>query len=371
MTSGREVAFEAAREPAFPRGESAFSALFDANSDALFVHDTSGRILLVNAQMCAMFECSPVQARTLSVGELSANTPPYTQAEATTHVARALRDGSDIFEWQSRRLLHGEIFWSEVALRSFGLEGEQYVIACVRDITGRKRMEEALRASEERFAAIFHHQSNLLAFTEPAQGRILDVNDTWLRATGMTREHALGKTGHELGLWADERDREMILAGIEKQGRVRDHEALLRLDGRIVPTLISVENVALRGEHFLVWEIRDISQQKLTEAERERLRGQLVQAQKMEAVGRLAGGIAHDFNNLLTVIIGYAELLLRTRRATTPERRRLSRRFSKRRERAAALTQQLLAFSRKQVLQPRVLDLNEVVADGRADAAPR
>jgi two-component system, cell cycle sensor histidine kinase and response regulator CckA len=97
-------------------------------------------------------------------------------------------------------------------------------------------------------------------------------------------------------------------------------------------------------------------------SERKRLEGQLLQAQKMEAVGRLAGGVAHDFNNLLGVITGYSELLLKSLGRAHPGSKRVEE-IQKAAERGAGLTRQLLAFSRQQVLQPRVLDLNEVVAD--------
>ncbi len=102
---------------------------------------------------------------------------------------------------------------------------------------------------------------------------------------------------------------------------------------------------------------------------RSQLEGQLRQAQKMEAVGRLAGGVAHDFNNMLTGILGQSELLLRKLTADAPERRRVGE-IVKAGERAATLTRQLLAFSRKQILQPRVLDLNSVVSDAQ-DALAR
>ena len=97
----------------------------------------------------------------------------------------------------------------------------------------------------------------------------------------------------------------------------------------------------------------------------EKLEGQLRQSQKMEAIGQLAGGVAHDFNNLLGVIIGYSELLLRDAVKGSPAARRMTE-IRTAADRAAALTKQLLAFSRRQVLQPRVLDLNAVVAEAEA-----
>ena len=99
--------------------------------------------------------------------------------------------------------------------------------------------------------------------------------------------------------------------------------------------------------------------------ERKRLERRLADAEKMEAIGRLAGGVAHDFNNLLTVIAGYAEILRAARRAA-----RSSTEIVRAASQAAALTRQLLAFSRRQVLHPQVLDLNEIVARHGDDAAP-
>jgi two-component system cell cycle sensor histidine kinase/response regulator CckA len=222
-------------------------------------------------------------------------------------------------------------------------------------------LARALHSSEERFAKIFHRISSMLAFTEPDRGRIVDVNDAWVRATGYTREFAIGRTGSELGLWADPQDREHILRELQRVGRVLDYEAQLKLGEHLLPVLLSVEFVPLSGGSYILWEIRDESARKRAESEREKLRAQLFQSQKMESIGSLAGGVAHDFNNLLTVINGCSFLLMRSL-DKADKQWALAADIQQAGERAAGLTQQLLAFSRKQVMKPRALDLNALVS---------
>ena len=132
----------------------------------------------------------------------------------------------------------------------------------------------------------------------------------------------------------------------------------VRKDGSLIYVEITAGRITFEGRNAALVLAHDVT-------ERLRLEQRLADAEKMEAIGRLAGGVAHDFNNLLTVIAGYAEILERARR-----RRGGGARSRARPRQAAALTHQLLAFSRRQVLHPRVLDLNEIVAGHGDDAAP-
>jgi PAS domain S-box-containing protein len=332
----------------------AYRELFDATSDAHLVHDPEGRIVLVNAQTCELFGYTREQALTLTMGDLSSRLPPFTRERALEHVARALAEGECSFEWLGRRSAGGT-FWTEVTLRRLVLDGKPFVLASVRDIDARKHMEAALRASEERFGTIFNATSTMLAFTERQHGRIVDVNDAWVAARRCRREDVIGKNGLELGLWADVADRTRIMEALERNGRVREVEADLLMGGRTLPVRISAEHIDIHGERFILWELTDLSERKRAEREEELLRNQLLQAQKMESIGQLAGGIAHDFNNILSVILGFGDLV-QSRLAAGSTEASFVGEMVRAGERASELTKQLLAFSRKQVMQPRVVD---------------
>jgi two-component system cell cycle sensor histidine kinase/response regulator CckA len=333
---------------------STYRELFNATSDALFVHDIDGRIVQVNTRACVMFGYPREQLLGLTVESLSSNEPPYTQDHAVEQITRAMLDGESVFEWHCRQK-SGELFWAEIALRRFELDVGPHVMASIRDIEPRKRMEAALRESEQRFETIFNATSTMLAFTERVQGRIIDVNNAWLQTMGMRREQAIGMTGKDLGLWANPGDRERVLAQLAVCGRVREIEVDLVMGGRTFPAVLSVQHVDRNGDSYILWEVGDLTERKRAEAEQEQLRSQLLQVQKMESIGRLAGGIAHDFNNILSAILGFGDLALEMLAKGSTEHDYVAE-MVRAGERAGELTKQLLAFSRKQVLQPRIID---------------
>jgi PAS domain S-box-containing protein len=231
------------------------------------------------------------------------------------------------------------------------------------DITERKRAEEALRESQEMFQKAFHASPDTMVLHTLSAGRHMDVNESFLRLVGYRREELVGRTAMDLGLWWDLAQGNEYLRVLREQGRVRDLEICVRTkSGEARTLLLSAEVIEIAGQDCVVAIGKDISHRKLAEQERLHLEEQLRQAQKMEAVGRLAGGVAHDFNNILMVINGYVQLVLRRLSPRHPLRQNLNE-IRKAGERAASLTGQLLAFSRRQFLVPRILDLNKVVAD--------
>ena len=229
------------------------------------------------------------------------------------------------------------------------------------DVTERKFVEVALQASEarlrvseEKFSKAFRASPDAIVISSLADGRLLEVNDIFLQLSGFTREEAIGRTSLELGLWLNPKEREQMVALVKRDGEVRDLEIRFIMKSSQVRTILtSAHTIELNGTPCLIAIMRDITERKLLE-------GQLREAQKMEAVGRLAGGVAHDFNNLLVGMLGYSDLLLKKLPEGTASHRMASE-INAAANRARDLTSRLLAMSRRQVLQPRVLDFNALV----------
>ena len=231
-----------------------------------------------------------------------------------------------------------------------------------KDITDRKLAEEALRESEARFRTL-SEMSPIAIYETDAYGNCLYVNRMWRKFSGLSLEEALGE-GWKRGLHPD--DRERIFALWYKHAKDRDpwsFEYRFQATGEEVTWVYGTASAQWDKDNKITGYIGtnvDITARKHAEAERDRMEAQLLQAQKMEAVGRLAGGVAHDFNNILTVINGRAEIALMSLEPNDPHCEAFEE-IHQSGERAANLTRQLLAFARKQTVAPRVLDLNETV----------
>ncbi len=240
-------------------------AVLDATMDALLVHDSNGRIVHVNRCACAMYGYDRHAFPSLTPEDLCEGVPPYSAADSARHAQNALRDGIDEFLWHSRRKT-GELFWSEVSLRRHSEGDTSFVIAIVRDITARKRIEDALRESEETLSKIFHGSSNAIVLTELNSGCIVDVNKTWIAATGVPREQALGKTTLDLGLWADPGENEACQRELRERGHARQREVILSMPQGPQPTLVSAETLTLSRGTCALWELHDVSALRRSEA---------------------------------------------------------------------------------------------------------
>lgn len=222
------------------------------------------------------------------------------------------------------------------------------------EILERQRTEETLRASEERYRNLFD-SANDMVYTHDLQGRFTSINRAAERITGYTREEALRMNISDIIVPEHlELARQMIVRKLGGEGSTTYEIAIRNRDGRRLLVEVSSHLMFEDGKPVGVLGIaREIT-------ERKRLEEQLRQSQRIEAIGRLAGGIAHDFNNLLTIIGAYSHMLLMDLPSQHPVRS-YAEEILAAAERASALTDRLLAFSRRQVVQPVLVDLNEVV----------
>ncbi|HUK92063.1 MAG TPA: PAS domain S-box protein [Blastocatellia bacterium] len=224
------------------------------------------------------------------------------------------------------------------------------------DITERKKAEESLRKSEEEHRLFFELDVAGNYISTP-EGAVTNCNPAFVRMFGFDSVEEAVKDG-AASLYPSPEARQAFVDLVKRQERLEYFEKeLRRKDGSVIHV---IENVI--GSFNEDGSLAEIRGYLMDDTERRKVEQQFRQSQKLEAIGQLAGGIAHDFNNLMTIILGYSQLLLRRLAKSDPNYVEALE-IRKAGARAAALTGQLLAFSRKQILQPRVINLNEVVAD--------
>ncbi|HVR71243.1 MAG TPA: PAS domain S-box protein, partial [Vicinamibacteria bacterium] len=211
-----------------------------------------------------------------------------------------------------------------------------------------REAERAARESEQRYRALFESNPFPMLVYDPQTLAILAANGAAVERYGYTRQEFLGMTVRDLRVPADLQALQEQVEKLGKGGEPEPHTSRHRTkDGSLLEVEVTGRGVELGGRRVRLVTVHDVTERRLLEE-------QVRQAQKMDAVGRLAGGVAHDFNNVLNVILGYTELTLRTMEDGDRRRRNLLE-IRKAADHAASLTRQLLAFGCGQVLQPRVL----------------
>lgn len=223
-------------------------------------------------------------------------------------------------------------------------------------------LRQALRVSaaekraaemQQRYRILFEHSAYGVMIVDPQDQRIVEVNSAVLQTLGYSREELAHKRVWELETDSTPEQIQEHMALNTRRDRDEFETRMQTKNGEMRDMLISVRPLHLPGKIYLHGILQDIT-------ERNRMKEQLLQSQKMEAIGRLAGGIAHDFNNLLAIISGYAESL--TRRLADENLRSHASEIQNAAERGGALTRQLLAFGRRQVVRPEIVNLNTCVA---------
>jgi two-component system, cell cycle sensor histidine kinase and response regulator CckA len=264
------------------------------------------------------------------------------------------------------RLVHYAI---QLSLAPGAKESWSKVLISVSEITERKRAEEALRAAEAKYRTLVEQLPLVTYAFDLKSGAVLYVSPQIEELVGYPAARWAGGEQSWYSLLHPD-DREGVFAATEiahAGGKAFSGEyRLVARDGRVVwvrdeATIVQdEEGRPLFAQGFLL----DVSDRHKAQEEHDRLESELRQAHRLEAIGRLAGGIAHDFNNLLAVINGFAKLLLRELEVDGPQRQKAEH-IARAGERATVLTKQLLAFSRRQLLTPQIVNLNDVIADIR------
>jgi PAS domain S-box-containing protein len=324
------------------RSRESFANIVEKNADGIIVCNHDGTVRFANASAAALL------GRRRE--EMAGSRLPFSLEKGRVNELRLDRpDG-------------GTPIVLEISVMKTDWEGDTACLASLRDITDSVRIREALLRSESKLRRLV--DSNIVGvFVADAQGVIREANDAVLNILGYERADLdAGKIN-----WLDLTPPEFMhviekaVEEMEATGASKAYEkTCIRKDGRLTWTIVA--GVDLGKDEGIIAFMLDIDMRKTAEEALRRNEEQMRQSQKMEAVGRLAGGVAHDFNNLLTAINGYSDILLDSMDAGDPNRPAIEE-IKKAGEKAAALTKQMLAFSRKQVVVPKVLDANSVVAD--------
>ncbi|HEU4748483.1 MAG TPA: PAS domain S-box protein [Gemmatimonadaceae bacterium] len=365
LTLAIDVTDRTRAEEALRQSEQRTRLILDTALDAVVAMDGGGRISDWNTQAERMFGWSRAEA----IGRRMADTiiPPGFREAHEKGLARFLHTGEGPVLNKRIEIValnrDGTEFPVELAISPAKLGSEWTFSAFIRDLTEQKKAAAALRAGEQRYRDLFEHIPIGLYSSTP-DGRLIDANPEMAAMLGYpSREALLAIPATEL--YVDPEDRLRWKAQMNERGFVRDFDARLRrADGAVIWGRDTTRAGRDASGEVVLYEgvLKDITDRVETERRLQASEAQLRQALKMEAVGQLAGGIAHDFNNLLTVIMSYGSMLV-DRIPPGDSNREDVQEIMAAADRAAGLTRQLLAFSRKQVMQPRVMSINTVVVN--------
>jgi len=329
-----------------------FRELFENSPDAIFVEDLRGKVLDVNRGACTLH--GMLREQLIGCNAIESLVPAPRRPVAKAEFQK-FADGQ--LTWVESESLRADGRSVPVEIRGVRVEydGAPALLFHVRDITERRAAEMALRSSETLFRSVWENSVDGMRLTDES-GTIIAANEAFCRLVAMTHEQLEGKpfvvVYSQTQDWENMRRQhcDRFAAGIIREKQ--EYQRTLH-DGRSVIFEITDSYVESGGKPRLLLSLfRDATSHR-------RLEEQLRQSQKMEAIGQLAGGIAHDFNNILTIILGHATLL--TLAKLDPKALVSAQQIKQASERAAGLTRQLLAFGRKQIFNPRPVDLNRVV----------
>jgi len=341
-------------EGALRESQQRFRDLFENSPDAIFVADLNGTVLDVNPASCLLHDLAREH---LTGKNIFTDLVPVARREQTRQDFERMAGGKWSQVESESLTAEGRVTPVEVRASRIEYGGRPALLLHVRDITERHESEAALQSSETLFRSVWQNSVTGLQLVNEA-GAIVAVNDAFCSLVGMDAPALEGQPFTVIYAASESREemveqhREAFLA--RRALRKPERQYVLQ-NGKAVTLEIIDSFIQLRETPVLMLSLfRDVTTQR-------QLEEQLRQSQKMEAIGQLAGGVAHDFNNILTVIQGHAALLSAANLSESAGKS--AEQIVQASERAARLTRQLLTFSRRQLIQPRQLDINKVVGN--------
>ena len=339
--------------------------VLEQSPDAVVITDIENRTICeVNQTFCDLTGYK----REAILGRSGQDSNIWVDVADRDRLYRILFERGQVDDLEARlRLASGEIRWGSFSARIVRIGNNRRLLSMVRDIEMRKRTEETLRLSEERFSKVFQMTPDAININRLEDGVYLDCNPRFLSLTGYSREEIIGRTSIDLNIWADHRDRDRLVGTLAAQGHCENFAADFRTkDGRPIPGLMSARVMEINGETCILSVTRDISEIKRLESERRRIEERLANIQKLESLGVMAGGIAHDFNNLLTAIAGNLDLAKLNLGEEHPEVLSNLRDAAAAAIRARDLTHQLLTFAKGGKPLIELVDVGPVVREAAA-----
>jgi hypothetical protein len=337
--------------------ETRLRALVDNSADALALVNAEGRTLYCSAAIETILGCPLHETWDRSIfkfvhrDDLDAIQRAFDQCISRPETPISVR----------ARLRHqnNSWLWVEAVLKNLlNVAAIQAVLINFRDITKAVTAEEAARKSHERFIRAFQSSPLAISISTRDEGRYIDVNDAFCEMFGVRRDVVVGQTSSLMNLWVEPQTRADFLQQLDDTGGPSKKPLRTRMrarNGDILDVEIYAELIEMEEATCVLAVTHDVTIANRTEL-------QFLRAQRMEAVGRLAGGLAHDLNNVLAVVIGHSEISQERLGHDHPVSRNVAQ-IKKAADRATTLIRQLLAFSRQQLLYPRILDLNELLTN--------
>jgi PAS domain S-box-containing protein len=345
------------------QSEARFQTIFDNVSDAILVHSTeeSNDIVDVNLRALELYDYSKEQFLQISIGDISQGEPPYSLTEAKQWMDKAVKGQNPGFEWLAKKR-SGELFWTEIHMRTTQFGNDTFILVSIRDITERKTSEIALRESEENLRTTLNSIGDGVIATD-TEGQITRMNPIAERLTGWSENEAIGlplpMVFRLKSFQADRVVQSTLNQFISDMSTLSVSNETLLVSRNQQEYLISQSGAPIRDSANevigLVLVFRDITEERTLQ---ERVR----HGQKMEAIGQLSGGIAHDFNNMLGGIMG-ATQVLQSLTSPDPEQQKFFDIILRSVKRASELSEKLLTFARKQPMRETPCDPAQLLQD--------